>query len=111
MVIPNNNNQTPPQLAIYLNHSEVLDAMNSITKKPMPPSRPTVYKCLDGMMVARWEPPMVQEGVPMTMMYEVEVIKEKGQHEVLTSTATDCSKLIMMIRMIFNNNNHHLNYY
>ena len=97
LTLLNNNNQTPMELALQLNHSEVIDALKAVSKKPMPPGTPKVFKCLDGMMVSRWEMPMTQAGVPVPVLYEVEVVKETGAHEVLTSSATDCSKFIIII--------------
>ena len=96
LTLVNNNSQTPMELALHLNNSEVLDALKAVSKKPMPPGTPKVFKCLDGMMVSRWEMPMTQAGVPVPVLYEVEVVKETGAHEVLTSSATDCSKFMNM---------------
>lgn len=90
LTIANNQGLTPVQLASHLNDPDIVDALQAITQKPLPPAAPAVYLCLKDLVLVRWNPPMDRQGVPVATLYEVEATNSDGAKVSLAKEIDAC---------------------
>lgn len=86
----NNQGLTPMQLASHLRDPEIVDALQAVTQKPLPPAAPAVYLCLKDLVMVRWSPPMDRQGVPVASFYEVEATSTDGEKVTLAKEVDTC---------------------
>ena len=90
LTIANNQGLTPAQLASHLNDPEIVDALQAVSQKPLPPAAPAVYLCLKDLVLVRWNPPMDRQGVPVANLYEVEATNNDGAKVSLAKEIDAC---------------------
>lgn len=90
LTVANSQGLTPVQLASHLRDPEIVDALQAVTQKPLPPAAPAVYLCLKDLVMVRWTPPMDRQGVPMASLYEVEAANPNGEKVSLAKEVDTC---------------------